>query len=104
MKQLLSVILFPILLTAFTVQKFNSNEITQIVLIIPELNSKALQNKLEKDIHNLPGIKFIETSLISKTLVVNYDAGKISSKEIEHILHKWGCTPGELSFQTISCK
>ena len=104
MKQLLSVILFPILLTAFTVQKFNSNEITQIVLTIPELNSKALQIDLEKDLHNLPGMKFIETSLISKTLVANYDARKISSKEIEHILHKWGCTPGELSFQTISCK
>ncbi len=104
MKQLLSVILFPILLTAFTVQKFNSNEITQIVLTIPELNSKALQKDLEKDLHNLPGIQFIETSLISKTMVVNYDARKLSSKGIEHILQKWSCSTGELSYHSISLK
>ena len=60
-----------------------------------------LQKDLEADIHKLPGIMFIETSLISKTLVLNYDAHKLSLEEVDHILHKWGCGPGESSFHNL---
>ena len=101
MKQLLLVTIFTILLTAFTVQKLDSKEITQMVITVPELNSKELQQDLEADIHNLPGIKFIETSLISKTLILNYDAHKLSLDEVDHILHKWGCSLGESSFHNL---
>ena len=101
MKHLFSLFLFSILLTAFTVQGFDSFEITQMVITLPDLNSKELQMDLEKDIQNLSGIKFIETSLLSKTLIINYDARKLSYKEVEHILTKWGCSPGESYFQNI---
>ena len=101
MKQLLPVIIITILLTAFTVQKIDSKEITQMVVTVPELNSKALQMDLETDINKLPGIKFIETSLISKTLILNYDSHKLSLEEVDHILHKWGCSPGESSFHSL---
>ena len=101
LKQLLPVTIFTILLTAFTVQKLDSKEITQMVITVPELNSKALQDDLEEDIHKLPGIKFIETSLISKTLILNYDAHKLSLDEVDHILHKWGCSPRESSFHNL---
>ena len=101
MKQLLPVAIFTILLTAFTVQKLDSKEITQMVLLVPELNSIELQKDLETDINKLPGIMFIETSMISKTLVLNYDAHKLSLEEVDHILHKWGCSPGESSFHNL---
>ena len=101
LKQLLLVTIFTILLTAFTVQKLDSKEITQMVVTVPELNSKKLQKDLKSDIHKLPGIKFIEMSLISKTLVINFDAHKLSLDEVDHILHKWGCSPGETSFHNL---
>ena len=72
-----------------------------MVVTVPELNSKELQKDLEEDIHKLPGIKFIETSLISKTLILNYDAHKMSLEEVDHILYKWGCSLGESSFHSI---
>ena len=101
MKQLLPAALFTILLTAFTVQKIESNEITQMVVSLPGLDSTALQKDLEADIHNLSGIQFIETSLSSQTMILNYDARKLSLEKFDHILHKWGCIPGETSFLTI---
>ena len=101
LKQLFTVTIFTILLTAFTVQNLDSKEITQMVITVPELNSKELQKDLETDIHNLAGIKFIETSLSSKTLILNYDARKLSLVEIDHILHKWGCSSGEVSFSAL---
>jgi len=101
LKQLLPITIFTILLTAFTVQKLDSKEITQMVITVPGLNSKSLQKDLEADIHKLSGIKFIETSLISKTLILNYDAHKMSLDEVDHILNKWGCSPGESSFHNL---
>ena len=101
MKQLLYVSLFSIFLTAFTVHKFNSRDLTQIVATLPKLDSIELQRQLESDIHKLSGIQFIETSLLSKTLIINYDARKLSYQEVEHILKKWGCSPDESYFQNI---
>ena len=101
MKQLLLVILFSILLTAFTVQRFDSPDPTQMVVTLPGLNSTELQKDLEADIYNLAGIQFIETSLMSKTLILNYDARKLSHIEVDHVLKKWGCRSGESSFQTV---
>ena len=73
MNQLLPVIIFSTLLTAFTVKQFDSPEIIQMVVTLPQLNSKSLQENLELDIQKLSGIKFIDISLISKTLILNYD-------------------------------
>ena len=98
MKQLLFVSLFSILLTAFTVQKYDSEDITQMVMTLPELNSIERQRDLEEDIHNLSGIQFIEISLNSKTLILNYDARKLSLEKFNYILYKWGLIPGESSF------
>ena len=101
MKQLLPATLFTILLTAFTVQKYNPQELTQMVATLPELNSRALQKDLETDINNLSGVQFIETSLISKTLILNYDPQKLPLEEIDHILHKWGCSQGKTSYHNL---
>ena len=101
MKQLLPVTIFSILLTVFTVQKYDSKEITQMVLTLHGLNSKALQEDLEADINNLSGIQFLETSMMSKTLILNYDARKLSPEDVVHVLHKWGCSPGKTSFQNV---
>ena len=101
MKQLISIILFSILLTAFTVHKYESSEITQMVMTLPELNSIQLQKDLEIDIKNLSGVKYFDMSLSSKTLILNYDSQKLSLNEFDHILHKWGCSQGKVSFQTI---
>jgi len=72
-----------------------------MVVTLQELDSKALQKYLEEDINNLSGIQFIETSLISKTLVLNYDANKLALEEFYHILNKWGCSPSNATFQTL---
>ena len=104
MKQLLYVSFFAILLTAFTVHKINSRNLTQMVATIPKLDSIELQRQLESDIHKLSGIQFIETSLMSKTLVMNYDAKRTSAKDVDHVLQKWGCESEKSSFRAISKK
>ena len=86
---------------AFTVKRFDSPKIIQMVITLPELNSKAIQMDLEADMHNLSGIEFIETSLLSKTMILNYDSRKLSFNEFDYILQKWGCRAEKSSFQSL---
>ena len=86
---------------AFAIHGFDSPEITEMVVTLPTLDSREMQKNIEIDIHKLPGIKFVETSLSSKTLILNFDSKKFSMQLIENVLEKWDCDPGEFSFRNV---
>ena len=101
MKQFLLLIIISILFAVFTVQENHSLEITQLVVTIPELTNSVLQKNLEIDLNNIKGVEFCETSLMTKTLMLNYDPHKVKQNEIDHVLKKWECTTGQYSYQKI---
>ncbi len=101
MKQLVYIIFFVAGMTVFTVQAFDSEDMIEMVVTLPELESREMQENLEVDIKRMPGVKFVETSLSSQTLILNYDPQKVSRESIENILEKWDCDPGEFSFRNV---
>ena len=101
MKQFLLVIIISILFAALTVQKNNSVKLTQLVVTIPELTTSALQKNLEIDLNNIRGVQLCETSLMTKTLMLNYDPRKVNKNEIDHVFQKWECKPDQYSYQKI---
>jgi copper chaperone CopZ len=101
MKQLFSFFIISILLVAFSVQKNTPVELTQLVVTIPELNSSKLQKNLELEFKNLGGVKTCETSLMTKTLMMNYDHRKVGKNEIKNVFQKWECNPGSYSYQKL---
>ena len=101
MKQFLLLITISILFAAFTVKKYNSVDITQLVVTIPELTTSDLTKKLELDFNNLAGVFKCETSIMTKTLMMRYDDRKLSTDEIQSVFQKWGCTPDEYSYQKL---
>ena len=101
MKQLFSLFIISILFAAFAVQKNTSAELIQLVVTIPELNSSTLQKNLENEFKSLGGVKICETSLMTKTLMVNYDPRKVRQNQIENVFQKWECNPGSYSYQKL---
>ena len=101
MKQFLLLITISILFATFTVTKYNSVDITQLVVTIPELTTSDLKEKLELDFNNLTGVIKCETSIMTKTLMMKYDDNKVSSDEIQSVFQKWGCAPDEYSYQKL---
>jgi len=101
MNQLFSFFIISILFTAFAFQKKSPVELTQLVVTIPELNSSKLQKNLESEFKNLGGVKLCETSLMTKTLMMNYDHRKVRQNEIENVFQKWECNPGSYSYQKL---
>jgi len=101
MKQFFLLIIISILLAAFTVQKNNSIKLTQLVVTIPELTTSDLQKNLEMDLNKIRGVQLCETSLMTKTLMLNYDPRKVNKNEIDHVFQKWECQPDQYSYQKI---
>ena len=101
MKQLLLLITISILFATFTVNKYSSVDLTQLVVTIPELTTSDLKKKLELDFTNLSGVVKCETSIMTKTLMMKYDDNKVSSDKIQSVFQKWGCTPGEYSYKKL---
>ena len=101
MKQLFALFIISILFSAFAVQKNTPAELIQLVVTIPELNSSELQKNLEIEFNSLGGVKICETSLITKTLMMNYDPRKVGQSEIDNVFQKWECTPGSFSYQKL---
>ena len=101
MKQFFLLIIISILFAVFTVQKNDSLEFTQLVVTIAELTNSDLQKNLEIDLNSIKGVKLCETSLMTKTLMLNYDPRKVSQSEIDHVLRKWECKPDQYSYQKI---
>ena len=101
MKQLFSLFIISILFAAFAVQKNTPVELTQLVVTIPELNSSTLQKNLENEFKSLGGVKICETSLMTKTLMMNYDPRKVGQSKIESVFQKWECNPGSYSYQKL---
>ena len=101
MKQFFLLILISFLFAAVTVQKNNSVKLTQLVVTIHELTTNYLQKNLEMDLNNIRGVKLCETSLMTKTLMLNYDPRKVKQNEIDHVFKKWECTPDQYSYKKI---
>ena len=101
MKQLFSLFIISILFAAFAVQKNTSAELIQLVVTIPELNSSELQKNLENEFKSLGGVQICETSLMTKTLMMNYDHRKVGKNEIDNVFQKWECNPGSYSYQKL---
>ena len=82
-------------------KKYNPVDVTQLIVTIPQLSSQALQEKLELDFSNIQGVSKCETSLMTKTMLMRYDARKVSPRAIQSVFQKWGCTPGDYSYQKL---
>ena len=101
MKQLFSLFIISILFAAFAVHKNTSSELIQLVVTIPELNSSELQKNLEIEFKSLGGVQICETSLMTKTLMMNYDPRKVRQSKIDNVLQKWECNPGSYSYKKL---
>ena len=101
MKQLFSLFIISILFAAFAVQKNTSTELIQLVVTIPDLNSSELQKNFENEFKNLGGVQICETSLMTKTLMMNYDPRKVRQSKIENVFQKWECNPGSYAYQKL---
>ena len=70
-------------------QKYKSKELAQLVVTIPSLTTFSLQNNLEIDFNSLKGVKFCEASIMTNTLLLNFDPRDVKLNMIDQIFQAY---------------
>ena len=75
---------------------------TEVTITVPQLNSVKIENHLKNEMNKNNHIDYINSSLMTNTIVLRVDDKQFSKKKIEKILHKWGCQASDFYYRKLS--
>ena len=75
---------------------------TEVTITIPQLNNDRIKNQLENEFKKDRTIEYIDSSLLTNTIVIKVDDRVYSQRKIEHILEKWGCNSIDYYYRKLS--
>ena len=73
---------------------------TQVVVCVDGLDMK-LQTFIERELSGLNGVDFCESSLMTRTIILNIDDSIVSEKDLIHTLKKWGINAKEFHYSKL---
>jgi len=97
------VIISILLLSSFTIFiSSNQKNKAEVVISVNNLNSPSVISFLEEDFNKQSGIKFIDSSLMSNTIVLEVEDNDIEISTLSNLLENWGCTIESISYRILS--
>ena len=81
---------------------YNKNNKAEVIINVSNLNSSKVMESLEKDFNNYSGIKFIDGSLMSNTIVLEVEDNDIEISTLNGLLENWGCAIESISYKILS--
>ena len=75
---------------------------TEVTITVPQLNSVKIENHLKNEMKKNNHIDYINSSLMTNTIVLRVNDKQFSKKKIEKILHKWGCQASDFYYRKLS--
>ena len=98
------IVIISTLLLAFFATFISSNQKNkaEVVISVNNLNSPSVISFLEEDFNKQSGIKFIDSSLMSNTIVLEVEDNDIEISTLSNLLENWGCTIESISYRILS--
>ena len=84
---------------------FNLNNFpktTEVTITIPQLQSLEIENHLKNEMNKNKNIDFMNSSLMTNSIVLRVNDKQFSKKNIERILHKWGCQASNFYYRKLN--
>ena len=84
---------------------FNLNNFpktTEVTITIPQLQSLEIENHLKNEMNKNKNIDFMNSSLMTNSIVLRVNDKQFSKKKIEKILHKWGCQASDFYYRKLN--
>ena len=94
-------IILSVIFASFSIRQTENYGSVQLVAVVPQFSSGDLAFRLEKEFSSFQGVYDCEISLKTKTILIDYDARKVSISDIKNVFNKWGCYPEEYVFQKL---
>lgn len=100
MKQLTIISICIFLLGIISFWNSTTHADTQVVVRVEGLDMK-LQTFIERELSSLKGVDFCESSLMTRTIILNIDDGVVSEKDLIHALKKWGIKANKFHYSKL---
>ena len=91
-----------IILVALTINNYNQKNRAEVIINVNNLNSPKIMDSLEKEFNDYSGIKFIDGSLMSNTIVLEVEDNDIQISTLNQLLENWGCTIESISYRILN--
>jgi len=91
-----------IILVSLTINNYNQKNKAEVIINVNNLNSPKIMDSLEKEFNDYSGIKFIDGSLMSNTIVLEVQDNDIQISTINQLLENWDCTIESISYRILN--
>ena len=91
-----------IILVSLTINNYNQKNRAEVIINVNNLNSPKIMDSLEKEFNDYSGIKFIDGSLMSNTIVLEVQDNDIQISTLNQLLENWGCTIESISYRILN--
>ena len=102
MKNIFIILSFFLFLFALNTKlSFNQKKSAEVILSVDNMNSTRVLKSIEEDFNDFNGVKFIDASLITETIILEVKNDNIDIPSIDNILSKWGCTMKDIDYKIL---
>ena len=101
MKQFFAFLLL-LILCAFISTNTSSSSQTEAVISLDNFSDPQIYKNIKREFSKINGVSFCETSLKTKTVLVQFNQTKFQISDIKNVLKKWECKVKDMSFHNLS--
>ena len=92
----------PFFIVSFFFSFDNLPKTTEVTITIPQLKSTEIENHLKNEMNKNKNIDYVNSSLMTNSIVLRVNDKQFSKKKIEKILYKWGCQASDFYYRKLN--
>ena len=90
------------LLAFFILVGIKKQNTAEVIIGVNNLNTTSMIEVLEEDFNNHHGIKFIDASLSTNTIILQVEDNDLEVAVIDDLLGNWGCSIKDINYRIIN--
>ena len=102
MKQVIAFLLLSFLCAFISINTSSRGSQTEAVISLDDFSDPQIHKNIKQEFSKINGVSFCETSLKTKTVVVQFDEHKFQISDIKNVFNKWGCKVKDMSFHSLA--
>ena len=102
MKQVIVFLLLSFLCAFISTNTSSRESQTEAVISLDDFSDPQIHKNIKQEFSKINGVSFCETSLRTKTVVVQFDEYKFQINDIKNVLNKWECKVKDMSFYPLT--
>ena len=102
MKQVIAFLLLSFLCAFISINTSSRGSQTEAVISLDDFSDPQIHKNIKQEFSKINGVSFCETSLKTKTVVLQFDEHKFQISDIKNVFNKWECKVKDMSFHSLA--